>query len=1233
MITDELFTWLLAQPEGPQIDFKRDPYRLQEEEGRADFIKDVLSMANTPRETDSYIVLGIKAHSDGNKDLHGLAASSDDNEYQSAIAPKVHPCPRFVYVPIQYQGKSYGVIEIRREHRGPFQATVDVGKKVRRYVVYWRRGTTNDEARSDEQELIRQWVRGGVSIKQSLEIPDNPSAPWDRLLAATHAFEPNRVYILMTGPFHHEEAKRAVGLTSVCWSLVLDFDPEGADAGLGEVLQPFIRKRCSLHEVTIGDRPTIRPFTSCCWYYARGLTRRPSTIAGPSWIDWKSKYGLDLQDQLSGLAKRRESCPATIVSIWDSEEYVEAVFSAALNAFGAAIDFVVASPSAGVATRLEERYGARLVSIEANHIGEGLAAAFGTDSEPPAAGVLLPTKSGVQVRLSAEDEKYLGEELEFVGTNAGTVADEDRESCLAFYKGKEITWFELGLHCDVDRENSDRIYRVIRQDLGGGADKRARGTTRINIYHSPGAGGSTVGRRMLWNVHLEFPAVALRQTIPEETAQRIELIYKLTGLPILILVEGAEIQETVAEDLYSIVRARQVPAVFLQVLRRFTSQEERDRSFFVKSELSTVESTRFAHRLAEAKPARRTRLLELAAQGTREERSAFYFALETFEEEFQGLERYVDARLHNATEEQRKVLLYLSFAYHYGQQAVASGAFSSLLSLPESAHVDFAKVLPDHMRQLLRATSGNQWRPAHDLIAREIIKRILAPNTSDDRVWKQNLSTWACSFAQFCRGDDANPSADLLTVISRCFLYRDDRDPLGKESPEQVSGGHFSQLIQDIPSTEGRLTTLIKLTELFPLEAHFWGHLGRFYSIEMRDFENAIHSLDEALQLDPEDHVLYHMKGMALRNQAYELMQNKGMHPPTKNDFEKCLSIAAKAAEQFDIARLKQPNDEHGYVSHIQMLFRLVEFARVVLGAHSGQDVVISPYVDKSVRESIDVAEDLLEQARKLREGEKQSSHVEKCRVQLDSLYGNFESVLQGWNNLLARQDVYRPTIRRQLVYAYVARRERRWDRLSVNEIARVVELLEQNLIEEPNDRRNLRLWMQAVRRAQPPRSIDQVIERVSYWKSNSSEIDAVYYLYVLYSLKALQGFSLSLSLMTENLEECRKRSRLRRTRTGSFEWIGLGNGLAQLVHYSELGSWNSDQDFWGKPEKLARLKGTIVSISGPEAGLIEVGAGVKVFFVPGKSGHLRGRDENRAVEFFLGFSYDGPRGWEVKNA
>src|ERR1019366_506360 len=118
--------------------------------------------------------------------------------------------------------------------------------------------------------------------------------------------------------------------------------------------------------------------------------------------------------------------------------------------------------------------------------------------------------------------------------------------------------------------------------------------------------------------------------------------------PILVLLEGAAIQESLADDLYSILNARQVSTVFLQILRRFTQVEDRERSFFVDSELSAVEVTRFVHRLAEVRPARRSRLFALAAGGAREERSAFYIGLETFEEEFEGLTHYVGTRLKDA---------------------------------------------------------------------------------------------------------------------------------------------------------------------------------------------------------------------------------------------------------------------------------------------------------------------------------------------------------------------------------------------------------------------------------------------------------------------------------------------------------------------------------------------------------------------------------------------------------
>jgi len=313
------------------------------------------------------------------------------------------------------------------------------------------------------------------------------------------------------------------------------------------------------------------------------------------------------------------------------------------------------------------------------------------------------------------------------------------------------------------------------------------------------------------------------------------------------------------------------------------------------------------------------------------------------------------------------------------------------------------------------------------------------------------------------------------------------------------------------------------------------------------------------------------------------------------------------------------------------MLLRLLEFAKRVSGSETAQQILVSPTAKAALRESLDVAEDLLEQARRLREGERPSFHVERCRVQMDALYGKFDVVLQGWTNLLTRPDVYRPPIRRQLVQAYVVRKNRRWDNLDAREIARIVELLDQNLLEEPNDRKNLRLWMQAVRRAQPPTPLDHVIEKMSYWKANSLEIDPVYYLYILYALKAMDGYVLALEPLKDSLDECRRRARLRPNRTGSFEWIGQGQGLRRLVHYTELGEWSDEHDFWEGSARLSRMRGTIKSISGPEAGLIDVSGGVRAFFVPGKSGHSRGRDENRTVDCFLGFSYDGPRAWEVR--
>ena len=114
-------------------------------------------------------------------------------------------------------------------------------------------------------------------------------------------------------------------------------------------------------------------------------------------------------------------------------------------------------------------------------------------------------------------------------------------------------------------------------------------------------------------------------------------------------------------------------------------------------------------------------------------------------------------------------------------------------------------------------------------------------------------------------------------------------------------------------------------------------------------------------------------------------------------------------------------------------------------------------------------------------------------------------------------------------------------------------------------------------------------------------------------------------------LEESRLLARFRRDRLRSFEWIGPGDGIDALVHQSRLGEWV--EDFWEAPEILVRLDGRVKKIDAPQKGVVEVGGGVEAFFVPGKSGLQKGRDENVSISCYVGFSYDGPRAWNVERS
>ena len=455
---------------------------------------------------------------------------------------------------------------------------------------------------------------------------------------------------------------------------------------------------------------------------------------------------------------------------------------------------------------------------------------------------------------------------------------------------------------------------------------------------------------------------------------------------------------------------------------------------------------------------------------------------------------------------------YLAFAYYYGQQSISSQLFASLLGISLSRIVELSDQLPPATRELILEVPGNKWRMSHQLIAEEILIQTLTSEGSDRRNWRQNLPEFAINFINFCRGPLPEPTSEGLDLARRIFVYRDNADLLGTEQGGDRGGSPlFAQFIGDLKLPESKLRVIEVLTSKFPDEPPFWAHLGRLYALELKQFDKAIVAIDRGIKLLPNDHVLHHMRGMASRSYVYWSIEQK-------NEFDDVLYRAKDASNAFKKARELDPVDEHGYISETQMITRVLDYLSKV--KNQPAVLAVANYDDVWLREAFQTAEDLLDHVRKIRIVERQSEYELKCRADLNVLYGKHQFALQTWDNLLAqdgskgRPKVYAPPIRRQIVWTYLSlsSKDRNWKDLSKNQLERCVDLLEDNLSEEPNDDRNLRLWIQASRFQQNPPNLELAIEKVAHWKLQANTIDSVFYLFVLYAIQSINGFPLASS-------------------------------------------------------------------------------------------------------------------------
>ncbi|MDE2776149.1 MAG: putative DNA binding domain-containing protein [Chloroflexota bacterium] len=1231
MVDSEQVNQLISRSESRTLDFKRTQYDLSLPRGSAhkgclNLVKDVLCMSNTPREGSAFILTGIEELRGERNEVWGIKSSFDDSRIQDLLCKWLDPVPDVEYSEESVNGKKVGVFEITPDNsRGrPYMVRQDLNKHKLESLgnflqpdrIYFRRGTTNAIARDSDKPFIQSWFHSDQ---------DGRWQDWERFKETCKYFSEQRHYVLIASPLSHVDTNMLSSLSHVSWSAVIDFDPSSATNGLLKAIHESNSDR-DIRRVVREEFPSFEPWGSTYWYFAMGLEGRKQTLLRrPDFNAWWNKYALDIVSQFRHIARTILPGPITFVVLWYENTYVRHLRTTleATNAFDNPEYGIVSDSISTLKQRIDAELEPEYFEIPFEHLASGLSNEFASSAIQSSA-ITIPSNSGAPVEIPAVDLSWLHAQLDVIHLAIGTNS-QPQHGASDFLRGGVVSWEELNLSRDVERDITARIQRQVLSEL------QDRTTSIVSLNHQPGAGGTTIARRVVWNLHRQFPTVAIHSSETIGIVDRIVKLFNLTKSPVLALADSADIAERVIEDIAQLLKSRNTFCVLLRVCRSYQlptqlpSQSKR-RSFNLENQLTSDELPRFYDKLASFVPARRDQLKRILATRISQERTAFHFGLTAFEKDYRGLKPYIGQRVVNLNDIQRKILAFQSIAYMYGQKGIPAQAFQYLLGIPSKRDVSLPHVFR-HQQEVLDIIIHDgrtrAWRPIHNIVAEEVLVQLLTPPDADRRVWKQQLSTWGRRFVSFCGDGPLVDGEVMLEILRGVFIERG-----------ATEGDAFSQFVRDIPLREGRLAVLKSLAETFPEEAHFWGHLGRYYISYMKNYDDSLEAFEQALSLQPKDHMLWHMKGMSYRFQAQNMMVLSDRRNVQKIGLLEVVSLAEKASECFENSREFNPDHAHAYISEIQLLTKVLNYVGRGTGASVFQYIKrydALPYV----RDALDKAESLLSDVRSNREGassnerEQRLRELEKnCRADITSIYGNYEEALQIWNSLLERQDVYHPPIRRQIIHALKVRKQT-WDAMPQKNIERCITLLRQNLEQHPHSAQDLRLWLQAVRYASVKPSIESLIEQVSYWRSNTVSLEATYYLYVLYSLQALEGLPIELDLATRYIRDSANLSRNRGNRHKSFEWLGEGEGIASLVHQSVLGEWDDNRNFWTKPRPLKkRDDGVITKVDGPASGYIEI-RGLSAFFVPAQK--VFENDVNRRVKFFLGFSYSGLRAWDVE--
>ncbi|CAN0126470.1 unnamed protein product [Lampetra fluviatilis] len=635
-----------------------------------------------------------------------------------------------------FEGKMIGIIKVTSSEgeNGPAVAKEEA-TGAQGHPVFMRVNCDAVVAPKSRLQDVQEWF-----ASPKTPIQKSSSDHGESLLQSVDNFETERFYCLLVGKLDMDTSDMAnlTALSRIPWIKVFDFDPCSDSSGVFSYCEQELKSSTSLYISTVNDTPRELCKGATDWFFVRGK--------GESNVKELRQWKRDVHGVLnSHCEKIAELCsghkPLTALVLWCGDRSLFKYFEKVLESLDLTLhrDLKIAFclGSDIDVGQFIQTYGESLdVSTSNVHsvsIPKLCSLIWETDISTPQKKYHILPKSGEEsvekLTVEMKDVIWLREDFDVLYWNYDYKPQHFDESKLGseFVHGHTISWHEISLGYDIDRgqvkkEIVNRIQSLIQ----------IRRSCKITLHHEPGAGGTTLGRGILWRLHESNNSICVYlHHLSKDTDVRISWLHNHTRLPIVLLFDSNSDDATT--DMLLKTCMRNTTIILLKV-QRFVGRIEscgRGDKFYLKGAVTENEARCLTRLFGEFYPEKAgdlQRLVKDVEEGKLHE--IYMFGLTCLDYNYRGLQSYVAGYLaieSKDLEPWQKTIAYLALVHYYGHCGLHGYFFSTILGNGNGSSVRFSD-LPYKAKRLIISEEGtNVWRINMHAVAKEILEQVLCP--------------------------------------------------------------------------------------------------------------------------------------------------------------------------------------------------------------------------------------------------------------------------------------------------------------------------------------------------------------------------------------------------------------------------------------------------------------------------------------------------------------------------